>query len=115
MPDFSKEDFSRNLKILLESRGISQLDLATAIGCSTSIVSDWCKGRKTPRMDRAQAVADFFGVPVSVLMSSETPAVQSYTVELNAAEYQHIVAYRAADDTARAYAFETLIHHPRRR
>lgn len=52
--------FSRNLNYFLDLNGKTQKDLADYIGVSTSSVSSWCKGQKTPRMDKVDKICSFF-------------------------------------------------------
>lgn len=37
-------------------------DLAAALSVPFSTVADWVHGRKYPRMDKVQAIADYFGI-----------------------------------------------------
>ena len=52
MSDNAKMVFAENLKAYLNSKGYTQLDLATYMNCSSSTVSDWCNGKKYPRVDK---------------------------------------------------------------
>lgn len=62
------EIFSRNLKRHLHLSGHSQKDVAAAINVGTGTFCDWIKGRSYPRMDKLQALADYFGVQKSDLV-----------------------------------------------
>lgn len=53
---------------LLEEKGVSQKQLATAIGVSTGNVSDWKVGRAKPSIEVLGRIADFFGVSVDYLI-----------------------------------------------
>jgi len=57
-----REVFSKNLKSLIESRGIDQRILADYLGISEMSVSNWVNGLKYPRMGNIQKMADYFGV-----------------------------------------------------
>ena len=48
--------FSENLRTIMYKRDISQRQLANMIGVSSTIVSDWYNGKKTPRMDKIDAM-----------------------------------------------------------
>lgn len=48
--------FSQNLRNLMYKKDISQRQLANQIGVSSTIVSDWYNGKKTPRMDKIDAL-----------------------------------------------------------
>ena len=69
MSDNAKMVFAENLKAYLNSKGYTQLDLATYMNCSSSTVSDWCNGKKYPRVDKMQRMADWLGIQMSDLTS----------------------------------------------
>jgi len=71
MPDNAREIFVRNLKFLMEDRGISQADICRVLGVSSATASDWCSGKKFPRVDKLQRLADLLGVRLSSLTSEE--------------------------------------------
>lgn len=48
-----------NLNRLLELNGKNQADLATYMGVSQATVSNWCKGIKSPRMDKPDRICVF--------------------------------------------------------
>lgn len=65
--------FVNNLQHYMNARGVDQSDIVSAVGVSASAVSDWCKGKKYPRVDAMQRLADFLGILVSDL-TTENPA-----------------------------------------
>ena len=67
MPDNAREIFVRNLRYLMNVRGISQADICRELGVSSTTVSDWCSGKKYPRVDAMQRLADLLGVLFSTL------------------------------------------------
>ena len=52
--------FARRLKYYLEQYGISQFDLSKRLHVSSSTVTDWVYGRRTPRMDKVDAMCEIF-------------------------------------------------------
>ena len=50
---------SFNLNRLLEANGKNQADLATYMEVSQATVSNWCKGIKSPRMDKLDRICVF--------------------------------------------------------
>ena len=80
----NKEIFSINLKRMMEQRGISRQDLSKILGVSYFTLSDWVNGKKYPRMDKVEMLADYFGVLKSDLiedkgMNKTLPQVQQLT------------------------------------
>lgn len=62
-----KSIFSKNLNYYMRQKNLSTADLANSLSLPFSTVSDWVHGRKYPRMDKVQLIADFFGVLKSAL------------------------------------------------
>jgi len=69
MPDNAREIFVKNLNELMERRGISQADIIRELGVTSAAVSNWCTGKKYPRIDIMQRLADMLGVGLSDLIS----------------------------------------------
>lgn len=62
-----REIFSRNLNYYMERDGKNTADLAADLSFPFSTVSDWVHGKKYPRMDKVQAIANYFGIMKSNL------------------------------------------------
>ncbi|MBQ1292088.1 MAG: helix-turn-helix transcriptional regulator [Lachnospiraceae bacterium] len=67
MPDNARETFVRNLRYLMDARGITQADICRELEVSSATASDWCTGKKYPRIDKMQRLADLLGVRYSTL------------------------------------------------
>jgi len=67
MPDNAREILVRNLRYLMEEKGITQADICRELNVSSATVSDWCTGKKYPRVDAMQRLADLLGVRFSTL------------------------------------------------
>lgn len=63
--------FSSNLKNYMQKKGITQLELSKLLGVSAQSVSNWCNGKKTPRMDKVDAICKVFGCLRSDLMENK--------------------------------------------
>jgi transcriptional regulator with XRE-family HTH domain len=48
--------------LLRDSKNIKDSDVSKATGIGKSTFSDWKSGRSKPKQDKAQKIADFFGV-----------------------------------------------------
>ena len=67
-------DMYQRIEALLAERNISGAKMSADLGMSRSFMTELRKGRaKSIRLETAQAVADYFGVPVSYLLGDDAP------------------------------------------
>ena len=61
---------------LLDMNGVKSADVARATGISNMTFSDWKKGKSTPKMDKIEKIAKYFGVTTDYMMGkkSEVPS-----------------------------------------
>ena len=71
----NKNIFANNLKYHMELSGKTRRDVCAALGFSYYTFSDWVNGKKYPRMDKVEMLADYFGILKSDLIE-EKPTVQ---------------------------------------
>jgi transcriptional regulator with XRE-family HTH domain len=64
----SKIIFANNLKRYLQLTGKTQKEVAAAIGVTTGNFCDWMNCRSYPRMEKLQALADYFGIKKADLL-----------------------------------------------
>lgn len=70
--------FSRQLCKYLELNNKTQLDLANYLNVSAASVSNWCKGLKTPRMDKVDAMCKYLGIKRSNLLTENDDEDEEY-------------------------------------
>lgn len=56
---------------LLQSYGVTPYKVSKETGVSQSTLSDWKKGKITPKSDTMKKIADYFGVSVDYLMTGK--------------------------------------------
>ena len=56
---------------LLQKNGVTSYKVSKETGVSQSTLSDWKRGLSTPKLDKLQKIADYFGVTVNYLMTGE--------------------------------------------
>lgn len=66
-----KEVFARNLKKYMELNRKSRREVCAALGYSYFTFSDWVNGKKMPRMDKVEQLANYFGVLKSDLIEEK--------------------------------------------
>lgn len=76
MPDNVRKIFVKNLRYLMDARGITQADICRELNVSSATASDWCSGKKYPRVDAMQHLADLLGVMFSTLTTES--GIQDY-------------------------------------
>lgn len=64
----SKEIFAKNLKYLFTKYDIEQNILATKLNVTPAAITEWVKGRKFPRIDTLQLLAENFNLNISNLI-----------------------------------------------
>ena len=67
----NKEILSKNLKYYIERSGKDRRELAETWGFPYSTVTDWINGKKYPRIDRIEIMADYFGILKSDLIEEK--------------------------------------------
>lgn len=67
----NKEIFAKNLTMYLQKSGRSQREMADIMGVSSSTFNDWTKGKKYPRIDRIEFLANYFGIKKSDLIEDK--------------------------------------------
>lgn len=75
--------FANNLRYLREKHGMDQIDLAMKLGRkSSSSVSEWEKGKYTPKIGVLNDIAEIFGVSITDLMNKDLSHVVDNRVNL---------------------------------
>ena len=56
---------------LKSKKGVTDYRVSRETGVSTATLTNWKKGRYTPKFDKLLAIAKYFGVPVEYFADSE--------------------------------------------
>lgn len=67
-------------------KGVRPADVSRATGISTATMTSWKQGKYTPKMDKLQKVADYFGVSIDYLTSGDSSQPDGYYVYGETAE-----------------------------
>lgn len=68
----NKKIFSRNLVKYMELQDKSRKDISDALDISYYTITDWVKGKKYPRMDKVEMLANYFGIMKSDLIEEKS-------------------------------------------
>lgn len=58
---------------LLKKNNVTPYQISKATGIAQTTLSAWKNGRSTPKIDKLQKIAEYFGVSVDYLMGNEAP------------------------------------------
>lgn len=78
----AREIFVENLKRIMKEKDKSQTDISRDLDIPFSTVSSWFTGKKYPRVDKMQELADYFDVSMKEL-TDEQPDVNEKIIKLN--------------------------------
>lgn len=68
----NKEIFSRNLRSLMERNGKDRKQICDDLNFKYTTFADWYNGKKYPRIDKIEMLANYFGVLKSDLIEDKT-------------------------------------------
>ena len=76
---------------LLQKYGVTPYKVSKETGVSQSTLSDWKRGISTPKPDKLQKIADYFGVPLTYLLTGNAPEQkEEKSSELNSKDERDI-------------------------
>lgn len=96
-----------NIKDIRLRKGLTQSDVAAALGVSSVVYSRYETGKRQPSIDMLIQMADIFGVTVDFLLGRQD--IEDST--LSDYELQLLIASRKADERAKQDALSMLLAH----
>ena len=81
----NKKTMAENLSFYVEQSGKTQKELAEEIGVPYSTFNDWANGKKYPRIDKIEMLADLFGILKSDLIEDKRTKKQPEEMAILAA------------------------------
>lgn len=90
----NKNVFASNLKRYMEVKGKSRNDISEALGISYFTVSDWVNGKKYPRMDKVEMLANYFGIQKSDLIEDKAEKISPEEPVLSEGEKMLVDLFR---------------------
>ena len=103
----NKEVFAKNLNKYLQRSGKSQREMAEIVGVSPSTFNDWANGRKYPRIDKIEFMANYFGILKSDLIEEEKESSPS-ELQLTEGEKLMLELFRRIPEDRQPAALELL-------
>ena len=90
----NKNVFASNLRRYMELKGKSRNDISEALGISYFTVSDWVNGKKYPRMDKIEMLANYFGIQKSDLIEKKVGIIPPEETVLSEGEKMLLDLFR---------------------
>lgn len=89
----SSGNLGRRLRAARERNGLTQADVAAALGKTATAVSYWESGQRSPSIDDLAQLARLLGVPVTALLPSQPPKVlaRAHAAEVAVGELSEVV------------------------
>ena len=79
----NKEIFAKNLLYYINKSGVTQRDVAEFVDVSPSTFNEWIKGKKYPRIDKIEKLANYFRIQKSDL-------IEEYSEKNNSPDKQEL-------------------------
>ena len=104
----NKNVFASNLKRYMEVTGKSRNDISEALGISYFTVSDWVNGKKYPRMDKVEMLANYFGIQKSDLIEIQSENLPPEEPKLTEGEKILIDLFRRVPEDKQALVLQMI-------
>ena len=102
----NKETFAKNLAYYLSICGKEQKEVAADIGVATSTFNEWVKGKKYPRIDKIELLANYFRIKKSDLIEDKTNSPDD--LKITEGEKALLDLFRMLPDEAQKMYLEVL-------
>lgn len=115
----NKSIFASNLSYYVERSGRTQKELSEVVGVAPSTFNDWVKGKKYPRMDKVEILANYFGILKSDLIEDklteekekDNDALASIIIRMRTDEdFFSVVAKLYALDTSKIKGVDEMLN-----
>ena len=89
---------------LCKERGVTPYKVSKKTGVSTATLSSWKKGRYTPKEEKLQKIADYFGVSISYLRTGKEP----FNIRYSNSNLRKVIDKAIAEEYGEVYTFDGL-------
>ena len=103
-----------NLRILRESKGLTQQNLASVIGVSQQAIQKYETGKNEPDLETLMKLADTFKVSVDYLIG-HTPQGKDPNYAISSIEFEMIESYRKLETGLQNIITELLLQLPEKK
>lgn len=80
----NKETMAKNIKRLMAMNQVNATDVCAALGFKAPTFSDWVNAKTYPRIDKIEAMSNYFGVSKADLVEEQPPSdsISSKDIEI---------------------------------
>lgn len=102
----NKSILAKNLSYYVDRSGRTQKELAEMVGVATSTFNDWMKGKKYPRIDKIEMLANYFGILKSDLIEDKENSPSE--VQLTEGERQMLDLFKLVPEEQQPLVLEMI-------
>lgn len=109
----SKKILAFNLQYYMNEMGIDRNELCQILGFKYTTVSEWLQGKKYPRIDKIEALANYFGIKKSDLIEdkSDNSPIESNITPLNQSDVYRIPVFESVSAGFGTYASDYIVEY----
>lgn len=104
----NKSVLAKNLTYYVNRSGKTQKELSEIVGVATSTFNDWMKGKKYPRIDKIEILANYFGILKSDLIEDVDKKIPPSEATLTEGEKMVLELFRKIPEDRQAEALDLL-------
>ena len=104
----NKSIMGKNLTYYVKRSGMSQKELAEIVGVAASTFNDWMKGKKYPRIDKIEILANYFGILKSDLIEDKDKNASPEEHTLSEGEKMVLELFRKIPEDRQPEALDLL-------
>ena len=104
----NKSVMAKNLTYYVNRSGKTQKELSEIVGVATSTFNDWMKGKKYPRIDKIEILANYFGILKSDLIEDRDQKNPPDKVELTEGEKMMLDLFRLVPEEKQQMVTEMI-------
>ena len=104
----NKSVMAKNLTYYVDRSGKTQKELSEIVGVATSTFNDWMKGKKYPRIDKIEILANYFGILKSDLIEDRDQKNSPEELRLTEGEKMVLELFRKIPEDRQAEALDLL-------
>lgn len=102
----NKEIMAENIKYFMARKGVNAAEVCNALGFKTNTFSDWVTAKSYPRIDKIEAMANYFGISKAMLVEDMKDPQVDYLISDE--EKSFLIEFRNADNHTRRVVMEIL-------